>query len=174
MMKIKWIVLLFFLGMGKYAYSQDFSEYKSGIVVHNSQFKNFAVIMQDTAIEFFSNRFIKEYETNEYFQFLYIDNSLFYKCEQILLHPDSSIKFFYFSNQKYLKSFHEKIFRTFLNRYIRLYTGYINENNEKVICVQFVTPKEFIDRFPFYIYGLDLVEFDKTKLRFAYIHFKEE
>lgn len=170
---IKISVLLLFLGMNMASYSQEFPSREFGVpgkLVNSPYFKHFAVLMQDSSTDW-GNRFTYHNEFKvEDLPFLYIDSATFYECERRLLHPDSLVTFRYYDDG-FLSFINEKIFLTCLNRYIRLYVGYIDENNDKVVCVQFVTLKEF-NGSVVYKYSQDRTMFN-PKLRVAYIRFEK-
>lgn len=167
--------LILYLTIAIGMYSQSFPSDDRGVqgkLVNGPYFKHFAVLMQDSTLS--GNRFIYyDSENNEIVDlpFLYIDSATFYECERRLLHPDSLVTFRYYDDG-FLSFINEKIFLTCLNRYIRLYVGYIDENNKKVVCVQFVTLKEFNESIYYEYYGLDRTIFN-PKVRLAYIRFEK-
>lgn len=176
---IKWGCLLFFLGLTMQTYSQEeLWESKAGIVVYSPYFKNFAVLMQDSSKRW-CNRFLTEVSPDstgedysyKYLPFLYIDSALFYECERRLINRDPSVRFHYSDGRhcRHLNFIYENIFRLFLNRYIRLYVGYIDENNEKVVCVQFITLREFKEDEWLYNYSVDFTISDGQRARVAHI-----
>lgn len=160
----------------KYANSQEsVIQQKNGVILYNKpSFRHFAILMQDTISPF--NRFdnwFDEPEKNEYLTnpigrmvlpAFIIDSTTFFKCEEKLLHPDSTIKFN--SYPKYPKN-NNKLKRN-VKKYIRLYIGYIDSSGHKKVIVQFITPGEYRKMKEIYTKGLFLIA-NQKKLRFATI-----
>lgn len=148
---------------------------KKGTVLYNKPFfKYFAILMQDTTLS--GNRFDNWFDApgkNEYLTnpkgrivlpAFIIDSALFFKCEERLLSPDSTVEFY--SYPKYPKN-NNKLKKN-VKKYIRLYIGYIDGSGHKKVVVQFITPKEFEKMEHTYSKELFLIVYQK-KLRFAII-----
>ena len=171
--RIIWFLVLIILGV--YSFAQSGQSNKKGLIVFNKpSFKYFAVLMQDTTLS--GNRFDNWFdapEKNEYWTnpkgniilpALVVDSALFLKCEEKLLNPHSTVKFY--SYPKY-PSNNDKL-RENVKKYIRLYIGYIDGSGHKKVVVQFIKPKEFTKMKHIYSKELFLIVHQK-KLRFAII-----
>lgn len=167
------VFILFFLLFGiNHSFCQASNSGKNGFVIFNRPtFKCFAILMQDTTLS--GNRFDNWFDmqhnnkasvspqvTAKHPAFI-VDSFLFKRCEEKLLHPDSSVNFYNYSNDHLKEN---------LTKYIRLYIGYIDSYGYKNIVAQFLKPREFKKKE--YIYNKELFLVAKQKkLRFAIIRF---
>lgn len=174
-MKKEIILSLVLIIFGVHLFSQSLQLNKKGMIVSNKpSFKQFAVLMQDTTLN--GNRFDNWFDAPEKNEYLtnpkgritlpafIVDSVLFFRCEERLLSPDSTVEFYsypkYPSNNNKLK---ENV-----KKYIRLYIGYIDGSGDKKVVVQFIKPKEFKKMEHIYSKELFLIA-NQKKLRFAII-----
>lgn len=166
---IVYILVLLLSGINR-SFCQSSHFDKKGIIVFNRpKFKHFAILMQDTTLS--GNRFdnwfdiqhnnkvsINPQATIKHPAFI-VDSCLFETCEKKLLHPDSSIAFYNYSNNHLKEN---------ITKYIRLYIGYIDSDGNRKVVIQFLKPKEFKKKK--YIYNKELfLVANQKKLRFAVI-----
>lgn len=176
-MRKELICTLVFVIISSFSFSQSVQSNKEGIVVFNKpSFKHFAILMQDTTLGN-GNRIdtwwdSPKNETNWQNQKLFtlpafiIDSALFVKCEEKLLNPDSTVAFY---NYPDFPNRSDGL-RKNIEKYIRLYIGYMDTSGQRKIVIQFVKPIEFKQMEHIYSKELFLIAQQK-KLRFAVVKF---
>jgi hypothetical protein len=144
---------------------------KKGIVIQNHRFsKQFTVLMRDTSLS--GNRFdywwhagadwnSRSSSANYLLSAYLIDSILSSRCDSILLN-NPSVK---------VTSWPKRDTKNLVKNFIRLYIGYVDNDSNLNVVVQFVKPKEF--KRHRYIYTKELFLVVPTKeLHFAIILFK--